>query len=296
MKTYHDVATDGGSDVLGQVASQEARLARRLSTIGRVVAVTSGKGGVGKSTVTAVLAEALAARGCTVGMLDADINGPSLAWMAGVRSHTPSPTADGMAPAISAQGVKVMSMDLFLPQDATAVLWDAPTQDHAYTWRPMVEMGALRELLSDTDWGTLDVLLIDLPPGSDKLPNVAGLVPSLAGSIVVTGPTAVSQMVVARSITMATEVAHTPVIGVLENMAAYVCSRCARQDAALATTNSAEQLALAHGVPFLGRIPMDPHLAAATDQGSAFLEHHGDSAAAQAIQSIARRVYQYLFD
>ena len=160
MKTYKDIPTDGGSDIIGQVTEQAGRVKTRLASVRHVVAVMSGKGGVGKSSMTVNLAAALAREGQAVGILDADINGPSIAKMTGVRSHTPQPGADGMTPATGALGIKVMSIDLFLPQDATPVLWDAPTQHDAYTWRGMMEIAALREFLSDTAWGTLDVLLV----------------------------------------------------------------------------------------------------------------------------------------
>ncbi len=295
MKTYHDIAADGGSDVIGQVAEQMARLQDRLAQVDHVVAVMSGKGGVGKSTVTAVLSEALTALEYRIGVVDADINGPSMARMTGVRRHTPIPDGGGMQPAVSATGVKVMSMDLFLPQDATAVLWHAPTQNHAYTWRPMVEMAALRELIADTAWGTLDIMLADLPPGSDRLPNLADLVPDLSGAVVVTGPTAVSQMVVARSITAATQVADVPLIGIVENMATYRCPSCGHQERFLAPASGGESLGEAHGIPFLGRIPFDPRLALAADDGEPFLARHADSPAGHAIMALAARIQHYLY-
>ena len=294
MKTYHDIATDGGSDVIGQVAEQMSRLQDRLTQVGHVVAIMSGKGGVGKSTMTTVLAEALTLQGYRVGIVDADINGPSMARMTGVRHQTPLPGAGGMQPAVNAAGTKVMSMDLFLPSDATAVVWDAPTQDHAFAWRQMLEMGALRELIADTAWNTLDVLLIDLPPGTDKLPNLAGLIPGLTGAIVVTGPTAVSQMVVARSITMATEVAGVPVIGLVENMSVFVCSTCGQEEWLDASGRGAEALATAHGVPLLGRVPFDPRLALGADRGEPFLVSYSNSPAGNAITEIAAHVQHYL--
>lgn len=288
MKTYHDIATDGGSDVAGQVQTQMSVLRHRLQSIGRVVAVMSGKGGVGKSTMTVVLADALARRGLRVGIVDADINGPSVARMMGVRDHTPRPGAGGMLPAVSATGIRIMSMDLFLPPNATPVIWEAPVQDHAYTWRPMVEMGALRELIADTAWGTLDVMLVDLPPGTDRLPNLADLVSELSGAVVVTGPTAVSQMVVARSITMATEVARAPIIGLVENMSAYVCTACGRAERMRGSDGGAEALAKAHGVPFLGHVPFDPRLARAADRGESFLASFADTPAGRAIEAVAQ--------
>ena len=132
--------------------------------------------------------------------------------------------SNGVKPALSPLGVKVMSMDLFLKDDETPVLWEAQTQKDAFTWRGTMEMSALREFLSDTEWGTLDYLLIDLPPGTDRLPNLVDLLPNLGGTVVVTIPSGVSQLVVKKSLTMAKKLLNAPVIGVVENMAAYVCA------------------------------------------------------------------------
>lgn len=293
MKTYHDIPTDGGSNIVAQVTAQADRLQARMASVRRVVAVMSGKGGVGKSSVTVNLAAALALEKQAVGILDADINGPSIAKMTGVRGHALHAGATGMQPAVNTLGLKVMSIDLFLPQDDTPVQWDAPTQKDAYTWRGMMEMAALRELLGDTEWGALDVLLIDLPPGTDKLPNLVDLLPQLDGTIVVTIPSGVSQLVVAKSITMAQDILQTPVIGLVENMAAYVCAHCGQEEA-LFPTGHVAALAEAHDVPFLGRIPFDPRLALAADEGALFVQRHRETPAAQAIERLAEQVRAFL--
>src|SRR5262249_28368133 len=158
MKRYKDIAGDGGSNIVGQVADQQGRLRARLSAIRRTVAIVSGKGGVGKSSITAGLAAALAAEGYAVGVLDADLNGPSMAKMLGVRGQRLAVTPDGVEPARSAEGIRVVSMDLLLAADETPVVWDAPTQSEAHTWRGTMEASALREFLTDTAWGALDCL------------------------------------------------------------------------------------------------------------------------------------------
>ena len=293
MKTYHDIPSDGGSNIVAQVTEQADRVRARMASVRRVVAVMSGKGGVGKSSMTVNLAAALALEKQAVGILDADINGPSIAKMTGVRGHTLDAGTTGITPPVSALGIKVMSIDLFLPQDATPVQWDAPTQKDAYTWRGMMEMAALRELLGDTEWGALDVLLIDLPPGTDKLPNLVDLLPQLDGTIIVTIPSGVSQLVVAKSITMAKDILQTPVIGLVENMAAYACAHCGQEEP-LFPQGHVEALAEDHDVPFLGRIPFDPRLALAADEGTLFVERHPETPAAQAIQHLAERVWGFL--
>lgn len=288
MKRYRDIVGDGGSDVAGQIALQQARLRARMAAVGRTIAVVSGKGGVGKSAITANLAVSLAARGLRVGVLDADLNGPSIAKMLGVRGGTLRVTDAGVEPARSAEGVRVLSMDLLLPSDETPVVWDAPTQTDAHTWRGSMEGSVLREFLADTAWGTLDVLLLDLPPGSDRLPTVAGLWPGLSGAVVVTIPSEVSHLVVKKSITLARE-AGVRLLGLVENMAGYVCLRCG-EVGALFEGPGGETTATQLGLPFLGRVPFDPRLAAAADRGRPFVLEHADTPAGRALSAVAERL------
>jgi ATP-binding protein involved in chromosome partitioning len=292
MKRYRDIAGDGGSDIVGQIAAQQARLRERLAAVRRIVTVVSGKGGVGKSSVTANLAAALAADGHVVGVLDADLNGPSLAKMLGVRGQTLGITAAGVEPARSAQGIRVLSMDLLLPSDDTPVVWDAPTQADAHTWRGTMEANALREFLTDTAWGALDWLLLDLPPGADRLPVVAGLLPGLSGAVVVTIPSEVSHLVVRRSIALARE-AGVPLLGLVENMAGYACVACGTLGP-LYTGPGGERAAAELGLPFLGQIPFDPRLAAAADRGRPFVLDHGESLAGRALRDLAVRLAERL--
>jgi len=277
MKRYRDIAGDGGSNIAGQVAAQQARLRARLDPIRYVLAVVSGKGGVGKSSVTANLAVAFAADGWRVGVLDADLNGPSMAKMLGVRGRTLTFGTDGVEPPRGAAGVAVMSMDLLLPSDDAPLTWQAPTQDEAHTWRGGMEASALREFLADTAWGALDVLLLDLPPGAERLATVASLVPRLAGTVVVTIPSAVSHLVVRKSITVAAQTG-APVLGLVENMAGMFPGP------------PVEQLATDAGVPVLGRVPFDPELARAADAGEPFATAAPDRAAARALRGIATAV------
>ena len=277
MKRYRDIAGDGGSNIVGQVEAQQARLTARLRDVRAIVAVVSGKGGVGKSSVTANLAAACAHAGDRVGVLDADLNGPTMAKMLGVRGAARVVGAGGVTPPASALGIRVMSMDLLLADDATPLAWQAPTQAEAHTWRGSMEANALREFLADTEWGVLDLLLVDLPPGTDRLATVTGLLPALAGMVVVTIPSDVSSLVVRRSITAARQVA-APVLGVIENMAG------------LFPGAGGEALAKESGVPFLGRVPFDPELAAAADRGEPYVTAAPDAPAARALAAIAARL------
>ena len=281
MKRYRDIAGDGGSDIVGQVEAQQQRLAARLRDVHAIVAVVSGKGGVGKSSVAANLAGAFARTGARVGVLDADLNGPSMATMLGVRGRTLVVGAAGVEPPLGALGIRVMSMDLLLADDATPLTWQAPTQAEAYTWRGAMEANALREFLADTAWGALDVLFIDLPPGSDRLATVVGLLPALAGTVVVTIPSDVSRLVVRKSITVAQGL-KAPVLGVIDNMAGMFPGP------------GGEALAREAGVPFLGSVPFDPALAEAADRGEPYVAVAPAAPAARAFTAIAARLGQAL--
>ena len=277
MKRYKDIAGDGGSNIAGQVEAQQGRLKRRLESVRAIVAIVSGKGGVGKSTLTASLACAFVLDGLKVGVLDADLNGPTQAKVLGVRGRRLT-IADGVVePPATNLGVKVMSMDLLLPTDSAPLTWDAPIQDEAHTWRGAMEANALREFLADTNWGALDVLLLDLPPGTDRLSTIASLVPALSGIVVVTIPSDVSHLVVRRSITVAANT-RAPVLGLVENMSG------------LFVGPDAARLAADAGIPFLGSVPFDRALAVAGDQGDPFVASAPERMAAMALRRVAEGV------
>jgi ATP-binding protein involved in chromosome partitioning len=285
VKQYRDVAGDGGSNIAGQVASQQGRLRTRLARVRRVMAVVSGKGGVGKSCVTASLASAFSLSGWSVGVLDADLHGPSIAKMLGVRGRSLDSGPDGVEPPRNALGIRVMSMDLLLPSDATPLVWSAPTQAESHTWRGAMEANALRELLADTAWGDLDLLLLDLPPGTDRLSVVTGLIPNLTGTVLVTIPSEVSHLVVKKSISVARD-SGVPVLGLIENMCGYLCPDCGALGA-LWTGPGGAALAGEFAVPFLGAVPFDPRLAMAADRGLAVIASEAEGATARAFWAIA---------
>jgi len=285
MKKYKDIVGDGGSNIVAQVEAQHARLKARLAAVRYVVAIVSGKGGVGKSSLTANLAAALAREGAAVGVLDADLNGPSIAKMLGVRGMKLRVTEAGVEPPVTAQGIRVMSMDLLLPSDDAPVTWDATSQVDSHVWRGNMEANALREFLADTAWGSLDFLLLDLPPGADRLSTLAGFVPSLSGTLVVTIPTDVSHLVVKKSITVA-RATGAPILGLVENMAGYVCVECGALGDLFQGSGGAA-LAAEFGIPFLGSVPFDPRLAVAADAGVPFVTEHADTPAGRALSEIA---------
>jgi ATP-binding protein involved in chromosome partitioning len=290
VKTYTDISGDGGSGVLEQVVAQREQLAARLADVKRIVAVLSGKGGVGKSALTANLAAALANRGLKVGALDADLSGPTLAQMMGARSQTLRLSSDGVEPAIGAAGVMVMSIDLLLETDDTPVGWRSleGLAEDTFVWRGTMETTAVREFLTDTIWGELDILLIDLPPGVERFSTLARLIPKLAG-LAVTIPSAASHLVVRRAV-RAAQASGGTLLGLVENMAGYLCSNCWEVGPLFARHPQGEYLAAELGLPFLGSIPFDPRLTRACNDGQPFVLTHPGSPSASALEKIAARI------
>jgi ATP-binding protein involved in chromosome partitioning len=285
-KGYQDLAGDGGSNIVGQVAEQLGRLQARMQGIRATVAVVSGKGGVGKSAITVNLATAVAVAGAAVGILDADLNGPSIAKMTGVRGQKLVITVEGVYPVQGPAGMRIMSMDLLLPHDETPVSWQAPTQTDAYVWRSSMEATALREFLSDTVWGDLDILFLDLPPGTDRIAALAGILPRLTGLILVTIPSEVSHLVVRKSLALARDL-RIPVLGLIENMAGYYCQSCETVGELFRPGHGA-RLACDFGIRFLGEIPFDPRLARSGDSGLPFVALHQETAIGRTFQEIGR--------
>ena len=290
MKSYKDLPEDAGSNVIEQVTAQANRLRDRLTSVKRTVAIMSGKGGVGKSAVTANLATALTLAGCSVGVVDADINGPTIAKMMGVRNTTLEYTSSGVKPAINSLGTKIISMDLLLSEDGAPVLWNAHSQKDAFTWRSTMEVGALREFIGDTEWGDLDFLLFDLPPGSDRLPNLVGLVPNLSGVVVVTIPSEVSHLIVKKSIAIAKDILKVPIIGVLENMAFYVCKNCGEHEPLFPAKDIPENMFL---LKTLGKIPFDPKLSHCSDNGTPYIHEFHNAPASKAIIEAAQKIQDF---
>ncbi len=286
MKKYADLLGETGSGVEGQLQEQTVRLRRRMAAIRRTVAILSGKGGVGKSTLTANLAVALAEDGGRVAVLDADLNGPALAKMLGVREAPLRFEPEGVRPPEGPLGIKVLSMDHLLPRDEVPLQWKAPTRQGDFVWRASAEAATLREFLSDTHWGTLDFLLIDLPPGTDRISSLASLLPEIAAAVAVTIPTEVSQRTVRKSITLAAEVWGARSVGVVENMAAYHCPQCDHEERLFPGPDSAA-MARELCVSFLGRVPFSPRLAAAADRGTSYIRQEPGTPCATALRAVA---------
>jgi ATP-binding protein involved in chromosome partitioning len=250
FRSYFQVPGDDASGLGAQVANQHERVRERLRDVGSVVAIISGKGGVGKSYVTSAIAMALARCGSAIGVLDADLQSPTAARMLGARGPL-SVEGDAVVPAIGHKGVRVMSMDLMLEEGAP-LRWTSTTGEE-HTWRGVVEAGALREFLGDVAWGKLAALLVDMPPDSGRLADLAALVPNLTGAIAVTIPSEESMRSVARAM-RATIDAGVPLLGIVENMSGYACQGC-EVIQPLFGGNAGDTLARDFGVPLLAKVP-----------------------------------------
>lgn len=290
IRTYAEVAEPAGAEVLDQVLAQRERLARRLSGVGAVVPVLSGKGGVGKSAVTANLAAVLAGRGLRVGAVDADLNGPSLARMLGVTGLRLGDGPDGVVPPAGTGGVRVVSMELLQEAEDAPLRWREPGGD-TWLWQSSLETGALREFLSDVDWGELDVLLVDVPPGTDKIGRLLSLVPGVDPVLVVTTPSVMARAVVARSVRLVRE-AGVPRLALVENMTEHVCPDCGHRTALY--PGDADAAAPHPDLETWARIPFDPRLAAMTDRGRPLAADEPDGPVGRAFAALADRLTQSL--
>ena len=252
FRTYFDVPGSDASGLLQQVVGQRTRVAARLATVDRVVPVMSGKGGVGKSYVTAGLAVALARCGMAVGVVDADLQSPTVARLLGGRSDAPLRVEpDGVVPVEGRDGIRLMSSDHLL-DDARALRWTSHAGEE-HVWRGATETNMLREFLADVQWGDLDALLVDMPPDATRLIDLATLVPRIACAVAVTIPTPESERSVARALDAARE-AGVPVVAIVENMSGYRCGRC-HEIGPLFEGDAGVRLASAHDVPLVVRLP-----------------------------------------
>lgn len=265
---------------------EERKRKARMSKIKHKIAVISGKGGVGKSTVTVNLAMAFAKHGYahSVGIFDADITGPCVPKMFGLHGERLQVGPAGVFPAVGPLGIKVVSMDFLLPSEESPVIWRGP-----------LKMKAISQFLSDIVWGELDFLFIDLPPGTGDEPlSIMQLLPEMDGVVIVTIPSEVSQIVVKKAVTFSREL-NVPVIGVIENMSGFVCPKCGTQ-VNIFKAGGGEKIAEDLKIPFLGRIPIDPEICKDSDSGMPFIIKHMNSPATKAFMEIVKKVEGFLRD
>ncbi len=245
----------------------KAKIIAALKDIDHVLVVASGKGGVGKTTVSVNIATSLAKRGFSVGILDADITGPNVPKMIGLEDERPGYDQDQnkILPIESAYGVKVISMEFLLENKSDAVIWRGP-----------LKMGAINQFLGDVKWNHLDYLIIDLPPGtSDEPLSVAQMIPRADGVIIVTTPQEVALLDVKKSISFVQKVGMK-VIGLIENMSGFRCPHCNKEINIFSKDGGKNAAAELH-IPFLGDIPIDPQIVPLADAGKPIVAIEGDS-------------------
>ena len=226
----------------------------QFSTIKKVIAVSSGKGGVGKSSVTAMLAVLMARRGYKVGILDADITGPSIPKAFGLTRKAKN-SEIGILPEETHMGIKVMSINLLLESEDQPVVWRGP-----------ILAGAVKQFWTDVAWGELDILFIDMPPGTGDVPRTIYQSIPLDGGIIVSTPQSLVRMVVGKAHKMA-EMLDIPILGMVENMSCVVCPDCGKSISLFGDTDALEKAADEKGIPVLARLPMDAEIARLCDSG-----------------------------
>jgi len=294
MKSYYDIVGDGGSGVLEQVAEQRARITDGLAGVRHLVAVGSGKGGVGKSTLTFHLAGALRAHGLRIAILDADFNGPSQARMAGVQS---APFVPGIHKAVlprAKNGIGIFSMGSLLPE-AEALHFESAAQGESHTWRATREFALLGEILGSVEWGALDLLLFDLPPGADRTVQYADFLGAQTSFLLVTIPSQVARGVVARSVAALSK-GPNRLLGYVENMSGYYCRDCDAIKPLFASPDSSTPSTWPRAgleIPCLGTVPFDPELARHCDRGLPFSAVR-NTPVRLALEQIAQRLMEHL--
>ncbi|XP_050686468.1 cytosolic Fe-S cluster assembly factor nubp1-like [Eriocheir sinensis] len=261
-------------------------LKERLASVKNKVLVLSGKGGVGKSTVSNMLSRALAMDSTKeVGLLDIDICGPSQPRMLGAAEEKVHSSGAGWSPVYVSDNLAVMSIGFLLNSADDAVIWRGPKKN-----------GMIKQFLRDVDWGSLDYLVVDTPPGTSdehlSIVQYLSATPPVA-AVVVTTPQEVALLDVRKEITFCQKV-NIPIIGVVENMTSFVCPKCkTKSDIFPPTTGGGSQLAKDAGLPLLGQLALDPRVAQACDQGTNFLAEEPDAAITQSYKDITQKIVQY---
>lgn len=282
LPTAGGQAGPGGQGPQGKFVAEElkrrVRISKNLANIKHKVVIASGKGGVGKSTVTVNLAAELAQRGFSVGVLDMDLTGPDVPFLLGMEGASLRNVEESgsIQPIVHEKlGIKVISIAFLLPDDGTPVVWRGPMKTHALT-----------QFLGDVDWGPLDFLLIDLPPGtSDEPLSVAQNIRDADGVVVVTTPQGVATLDVKKAIGF-TRMLKLKCLGVIENMSGFTCPHCGKEYSIFGHAGGGEKLAEVTTVPFLGAVPLDIKVLERAEEGMPFVVAMPESPAAKAFGAI----------
>lgn len=261
---------------------REFYLKATVSLIKKKIIVLSGKGGVGKSTISTNLSVGLSTKGYKVGLLDIDIHGPNIPNMLGLQGFVPTATDMGIFPLKVYDNLSVISIGFFLEEKDTPVVWRGPLKHR------MIE-----QFLTDVRWGELDYLVVDSPPGTgDEIISIVEILDKVDGALIVSTPQDVALADVRRSIKFCKE-ASIPILGVIENMSGFVCPHC-KNTIEIFKTGGAEKVAKEYGVPFLGKIPIDPQIVQTADNGKPFMIYFPESEPAKAFNQIIEKIVESL--
>ena len=259
-------------------AGSEMKENKNLAGVKHKILVLSGKGGVGKSTVATNLALSFSMNGSEVGLLDVDIHGPDIPKMLGIENERLEGGEDGITPVLGSPHLKVMSMAFLLPDKDSPVIWRGP-----------LKMKAIQQFIEDVHWGELDYLIMDLPPGTGDEPlSVAHLIPDADGAIIVTTPQEVALLDSRKAVNFVRAL-NIPIIGIIENMSGFRCPHC-KKEIDLFKAGGGEKAAKEFGLPFLGKVPLDPKVAETGDSGEPFVLSYPDSESAKAFKRIVKKI------
>lgn len=261
----------------------DSKITKNLTRIRHKIIVLSGKGGVGKSTVSANLASALSEKGYDVGLMDCDIHGPSIPKMLGIEDKRPISTETSIEPVLVTPKLKVMSMGFLLQDKDSPVIWRGP-----------LKMAAIKQFIGDFDWGGLDYLIVDLPPGTGDEPlSIAQLIPNSNGAVIVTTPQDVALVSVRKSINFVKNM-NMPVIGIIENMSGFRCPYCDKE-IDIFKTGGGMKASMDFKVPFLGKVPIDTKIVLAGDGGEPFLNKNADTDAGKSFTKIVGKIENIIY-
>ena len=284
MSSEHHRNTATGASCGGEEAKrlrelkEELDLQENLFGIRHKILVLSGKGGVGKSSVAANLAVALALQGKKTGLLDVDMHGPTIPTMLGIEGKLPGQSGGRIEPVVYNDMLKVMSVGLLLRDRAEAVIWRGPAKH-----------GVIRQFLASVEWGKLDCLVVDCPPGTgDESLSVIQLLGNADGAVIVTTPQDVALVDVRKSVTFCRQL-NLPIIGLIENMSGFTCPHCG-EVVEIFKSGGGKNMAEEMEVPFLGKIPVEPLMVQAGDSGKPYMEHHPDSLTSTAFAAILKPI------
>ena len=263
----------------GEEIEEETRRLRTLENIKHVIIVISGKGGVGKSTVSANIAETLSMQGYQTGIMDVDITGPNIPKMFHVEDEKLSVDDNRLlVPVDVPPSLKLVSMAFLLP-----------SKDSALTWRGPIRSSAVQQFIEDVNWGPLDYLIIDMPPGTgDEALSIIQLIPKADGTVIVTTPQEVSLLDARKTVTFSS-IANIPIIGIVENMSGFVCPHCG-EVTNIFKSGGGEDAANQLGIQFLGRIPLEAGVVNSGDKGMPVVIAEPDSASAKAFKSVVSKI------